>query len=97
MWPELCARRFVTSPVTQIEPTDFSSNRLTCAVNSETDKTLRVASAGNNSPKSHCDLLLLIAFFCIRQKKFTNFRRQRNSFFCVNNCDDNFSEFLNPF
>src|SRR5271169_3554440 len=60
MWPELCACRFVTSPVTQIEPTCFSSNRLTCAVNSETDKTLRVASAGNSSPKSHCDLDLLI-------------------------------------
>src|ERR1017187_3464036 len=62
MWPELCARRFVTSPVTQIDPTCFSSSDLTCAVNSETDKTLRVASVGNNSPKSHCDLDLLINF-----------------------------------
>src|ERR1017187_4230053 len=62
MWPELCARRLVTSPVTQIDPTCFSSSDLTCAVNSETDKTLRVCSVRNNSPKSHCALDLLIKF-----------------------------------
>ena len=59
MWPEDCARRLVTSPVTQTWPTDFSSNRLTCAVNSETDKTFLVCSVGNSSPKSHCDLDLV--------------------------------------
>ena len=73
MWPEDCARKFVTSPVTQIDPICFSSSDLTCAVNSETDKTLRVCSAGlvapklpceggNSSPKSHCDLDLLVTF-----------------------------------
>src|SRR5450756_712819 len=59
MWPELCARKFVTSPLTQTWPTCFSSSRLICAVSSETDKTLRVCSGGNNSPKSHCDLVCL--------------------------------------
>src|SRR5450759_2016462 len=56
MWPELCARKFVTSPLTQTWPTCFSSSRLICVVSSETDNTLRVCSGGNNSPKSHCDL-----------------------------------------
>jgi len=41
LWPELCARRFVTSPVTQIVPTCPSNNRFTCDVNSDTDKILR--------------------------------------------------------
>ena len=62
MWPEDWARRLVTSPVTQTWPTDFSSNRLTCAVSSETDKTFLVCSVGNSSPKSHCDLDLLTVF-----------------------------------
>src|SRR5437773_12100015 len=55
MCPELCARRLVTSPVTQTQPISFSSNRRTFVVNSETVKTRRVAAVGNNSPKSHCD------------------------------------------
>src|ERR1039457_6205955 len=60
MWPEDWARRFVTSPVTQTWPTCFSSNRLTCAVSSLTDRTFCVCSAGNSSPKSHCDLAGLL-------------------------------------
>ena len=74
MCPDDCARKLVTSPVTQTEPTCFSSNRLTCVVSSETDKTLRPAlrdsvgsvapelpgEGGNNSPKSHCDLDCLL-------------------------------------
>src|SRR6266404_8998268 len=55
MCPELCARRFVTSPVTHTWPTCFSSRRFTCAVSSATVSTLRVASGGKSSPKSHCD------------------------------------------
>src|ERR1043166_10027961 len=56
MWPELCVRRFVTSPVTQTWPTCFSSSRRTCSVSSLTDNTFRVCSVGNSSPKSHWDL-----------------------------------------
>src|SRR5258707_7201227 len=55
MCPELCTRRFVTSPVTHTWPTCFSSRRFTCAVSSATVSTLRVASGGKSSPKSHCD------------------------------------------
>src|SRR6266511_553063 len=58
MWPELCARRLVTSPVTQTRPSSFSSRRFTCDVNSLTVSTRRVGSVGNNSPKSHWDLEL---------------------------------------
>src|ERR1041384_1536670 len=56
MCPELCARKFVTSPLTQTSPTCFSSSRLICVVSSPTEKTLRVCSVGNSSPKSHWDL-----------------------------------------
>src|ERR1039458_8604729 len=56
MWPEVWLRRFVTSPVTQISPTCFSSRRLICHVSSVTVSTLRICSNGNSSPKSHCDL-----------------------------------------
>src|SRR5437660_9010916 len=56
MWPELWTRRLVTSPVTQTRPTSFSSSRFTCVVSSLTVSTRRVASVGNNSPKSHWDL-----------------------------------------
>src|SRR6266852_1811289 len=58
MWPELCARKLVISPVTQTWPTWSSSNRRICHVNSETLSTLRWAwraYGGNSSPKSHCD------------------------------------------
>src|SRR6185312_12615242 len=44
--PELCARRLVTSPVTQIVPTCPSRNRRTCAVSSDTDKIFRTGAAG---------------------------------------------------
>src|SRR6185436_7661795 len=60
MCPEFWVRKFVISPVTQTEPTCFSSKRLTCPVNSLTESTRRVASTGNNSPKSHCDLTGLV-------------------------------------
>src|SRR5437867_1139370 len=60
MWPELCARKLVTSPVTQTRPSSFSSRRLTCEVNSLTVRTRRDGSLGNNSPKSHCDLVCLL-------------------------------------
>src|SRR5690242_19654333 len=74
MCPEDWARKLVTSPVTQTEPTCLSNNRLTCVVNSETDKILRPAvpdsvgpvapelpgEGGNSSPKSHCDLFGLL-------------------------------------
>src|SRR6185503_2218668 len=59
MCPELCVRRLVTSPVIQTWPISFSSSRRTLEVSSETVRTRRVASGGNNSPKSHwlCALL----------------------------------------
>src|SRR5213083_2887318 len=60
MCPELCARRFVTSPVTQTWPTCFSSSRRICSVSSLTDNTRRICSVGNSSPKSHWDLVCLL-------------------------------------
>src|SRR5277367_1157189 len=60
MWPDDCARRLLTSPPTQTAPTRCSSNRRICDVRSLTDKTCRVCSVGNNSPKSHCDLDCLL-------------------------------------
>src|ERR1044071_3426177 len=58
MWPDLCALRLVTSPVTRTAPSSFSSTRFTCAVNSLTVHTRRGGSLGNNSPKSHWDFEL---------------------------------------
>src|SRR6187397_250969 len=55
MCPELWTRRLVASPVTQIWPICFSSNRLICSVSSLTESTRRICSVGNSSPKSHCD------------------------------------------
>src|SRR5688500_11083548 len=48
-------RRFVISPITQTVPISFSSVRRIAPVTSETVSTFRTASAGNNSPNSHCD------------------------------------------
>src|ERR1041384_4048916 len=58
MWPELCSRKLVTSPDTQTSPICCSNNRRTCVVSSLTDKTRRVCSVGNSSPKSHSDFEL---------------------------------------
>src|SRR6266540_1130943 len=59
MWPELWTRRLVTSPVTQRRPSSFSSRRFTCVVSSLTVSTRRAGPVGNNSPKSHWDLVCL--------------------------------------
>src|SRR5580765_8436359 len=59
MWPELCRRRLLTSPVTQTCPNPCSRDLRTCKVSSLTERIFRgatVGCAGNNSPKSHCDL-----------------------------------------
>src|SRR5471030_1102864 len=73
MWPEDCAQKLLTSPLTQIEPICFSRSRRICSVSSPTEKTLRVVSVGNSSPKSHCDLDLLIKNF--RDFQSVNFSR----------------------
>ena len=61
MWPELCARRLVISPLTQTEPTCFSSSALDLPRQFRDGQNLaRLLPPETASPKSHCDLDLLI-------------------------------------
>src|SRR6187397_1113930 len=46
-------RRFVISPMTETVPISFSRIRRMDPVSSETVRTFRTASTGNNSPNSH--------------------------------------------
>src|SRR6185503_1845765 len=68
MCPELCVRKFVTSPVTQTCPISFSRRRRTLEVSSETLNTRRVADGGKSSPKSHW----LCATLPIVRQRFRN-------------------------